>query len=243
MLSQLFQQKIQDTLERRREYFRAYGTMSQLLGASEVDKHLMALKPGEVYDEYVAPNCTFEGRDYHGKYGGKPSEFLGSEIHHYRFTRGQWETTQRVNCNIYLTPYESQGLVHEKIIAPILKDRFPWLSDFKFHIYEMRGDDRNPDEFYITLSESKEGHQSLYVPYKALLSGNADAIIERNRTYMESYIAHHIRKISNPLPEQVLILEKADRVIAAILADPVTVKFLDHVRASAPKPVENGPAM
>ena len=200
------------SLEDRRTFWRAYESLSALFGAEAIDTGLMSLRPTEVVEIYASP---LDGPRYPGcgSYSGecfyKPQRELERGHEYVTFHNGDWEQHKRVPCRRYLVPYQYQGLSHGKVIRPALLSKFPWLEKFELKIYEFRGDGHN--EIYVTTASDHRGHKALYVPYSALFAHDAEAIIERNRSYLEWYT-------------------KSSAAWESMKDDPVVVAFLKEVK-------------
>lgn len=79
---------------------------------------------------------------------------------------------ERKVMDVYRVRNRYAGLSHGKVILELLYGRYPELEAFGFKAYEMSGSDY---EIY-----PKNG---IYTSFTALMSGNVDAIIFRNRKY------------------------------------------------------------
>jgi len=202
------------SLEDRRLFFRNYDKFCGLFGTEVVDPLLMGISASKIVEIYEAP---LDGpnvgahRNYSGNCWQKPNRDLGRGHGHVKFHNGEWEMTKQVPVHKWLVPNQYQHLEHKKIIAPAMHAIFPWLADFKLNIYNMDFRDNHDDEFYVQLSLAHKGHSSLYVPYKAVLTGDVDAIIKRNSEYLKWYT-------------------KSDDVWNSIKDDPVVVAFLAKVK-------------
>ena len=202
------------SLEDRRLFWRNYDDFAALFGAEYIDAGLMTLKPTNIVSIHNAP---LEGpddalnRNFRGDCWYKPNRFLGKTHGYVMFYKGAWQQQCRVACNQYLVPYPHQDLHVRQVITPALVVRAPWLAKFQIDIYPLRFLMSPGGEFYVRLANNHHGHRSLYVPYRALLAGDAEAIIKRNRSYFKRYT-------------------KADNVWESMQDDPVTVSFLEEVR-------------
>lgn len=78
--------------------------------------------------------------------------------------------------DVYRIAYQYQGCSHGKVILELLYDRYPELKEFGFSAYKM---DHISYEIY-----PKNG---IYTNFTALMTGNVDAILHRNRTYCRWY--------------------------------------------------------
>lgn len=206
------------SLEDRRLFWRNYDKIVALFGAEKIDEGLMALKPSDIVEIYAAPlegpTQPFGRNDYSGKCWLQPNRQVSPGREYVTFCNGEWEQHKRVLCNRYLVPHQYQSLRAESIIRPALVAKLPWLEGFKLAIYQMDFLDNFDDEFYVSLESKHGGHTSLYVPYKAALSGDVAAIVKRNESYLKWYC-------------------KTDDVWASMKADPVVVAFLDNVKGEA----------
>jgi len=209
------------SIEQRREFFRAYKDLVAMFGQECVDAGLIQVPVRNLVELLEMPHPADK---YHSTptRGGtpkpcymKPSLYLGSEMRsvtvHHPFDSSFTKYDRRW-CDVYLAPNRYQGLCHNQIITPCLLKRFPWLSEFRINVYEFRGGDAT-EEFYVKLGQRIEGHDSLYVPYTALIAGDADAIAARMRTYLSWYNK-----------------EKGADIAEAVLNTDVAKRFLAHVR-------------
>lgn len=207
------------SLEERREFYTNYKRLAAVFGADLIDEGIMRLSVRSLIDECNIPlqdhnqRPIAEGRCYQ-----KPNRLLGKKQTHHRFTNpGGWEKSVSVPVSCYMVPnYHQRNDEGPKIIAPALRTLHPWLHGFRLNVYKMDFSDRSWDEFYVELGTNywKGGFGSLYVPAKAFLAGDVDAIVRRNQEYMTDYIR-------DPL------------VWARMKNDPVVIAFLDKVKEHA----------
>lgn len=201
------------SLEERRFFFRDYDKWCDLFGQDAVDRHLMNYPIAKLVD--------IDRISQRNGYTPKVSKLLGQQVwsvrYHSMHKGHQWERTEQEMCNAYLVPHHYQGLYHGEMIRAILTERFPWLEGYKTDIYELHFYDRASDCFYVRLSTSHQGHASLYVPYKAFLALDADAIIQRTVGYLRSYMAQRTE-------------EERGAMERGIMTDPVTNAFIEDIR-------------
>ena len=89
--------------------------------------------------------------------------------------------TERKMLHYYLTPYDYQNLEHKKMIEFIINKVYPsLLKKFKVDIYSI--DNGSMDEIYVHV-----GEKTLYVPLKALMNKDIEAIKKRNVEYQNDY--------------------------------------------------------
>lgn len=79
--------------------------------------------------------------------------------------------------DVYRIASQYQGLCHGNVILHLLYERYPELEKFKFSAYSMS---------YGSEYEIYSGN-NIYVPFAALMDGNIDAILFRNREYCKWY--------------------------------------------------------
>lgn len=84
---------------------------------------------------------------------------------------------RREKMDVYRVPSQFQGTRHGKVIQYLLYQRHSELAKFDFSFYEMYG--RKDYEIYPK--------NNIYTPFTALMSGNVDHIIHRNREYCKWY--------------------------------------------------------
>lgn len=192
------------TLEDRREFFREYANLVALFGDALVDRGLLGLKESDIVETLNVPLTGPGGKHYNGLCYHKPHRFLQRTTAGHTFYHAGWERRETVPVNQYLVPAKYQNLALPLIIRPALIAKAAWLTNFNLKIYGL-------DEFYVTLSEPHAGHTSLYVPIKAFLAKDCDAIVARNIDYLKGYT-------------------KGDEVGPAVVADPVSQAFLTCLR-------------
>lgn len=84
---------------------------------------------------------------------------------------------KRALCHIYITSNKYQHLRHGNVIKKLLYGRYPQLEPFDFEFYGVW----NPDYYELY----PKNH--IYVPFKALMEKDTDAIWDRNVSYWKSY--------------------------------------------------------
>lgn len=89
--------------------------------------------------------------------------------------------TENVLCSVFWIKERYQGIVHGKVINSLMLKKHKELKKFSFAFYEYT-DYGAPYEGYVKTSDGV-----LYVPFDALMTGNWDAIQERNVSYFKSY--------------------------------------------------------
>lgn len=82
-------------------------------------------------------------------------------------------------CSVFRVKHHYQGLRHGKVILDLLYGKYPELKQFEFAAYEYHDYERLPYEIY------PKNH--IYTPFEALMSGDIEAIKERNRRYAKAY--------------------------------------------------------
>ncbi len=114
-----------------------------------------------------------------------------SYIHNAEFIRRSWESIpqydshgrelmerKREQRDVFRIASRYQGLCHGEVFLHLLYSRYPELSKYGFSAYSMSGSDRDYEIY------PKNG---IYVPFTALMSGDVDRIMFRNREYCKSY--------------------------------------------------------
>lgn len=165
-------------LEKNIEFFRSYGRFVDLFGKDVVDKYL-----GMIPFEDLTTDVHYEVGTA-PKYKGFVGDFIKKEMWTIKKSHpksSQYYKDYYTMCEKWVIPSQYQGLMHKRIIEPILLEKFNWLNEFEYSIYEL-GFSENP-EFYIGTSCGK----SLYVPYKAFLRKDIEQIKTRNRDYLNWY--------------------------------------------------------
>lgn len=111
----------------------------------------------------------------------KKAEFLRESIEsvpEYTKDGRQLAEPKRERRRVYRIGSPHQGLHHAQVILHLLYDRYPELK-FDFSAYGMTYDEIETYEIYY------KNH--VYVPFVALMTGNVDAILYRNRSYWKQY--------------------------------------------------------
>ncbi len=96
------------------------------------------------------------------------------DAHGRRLAEPKWEMRR-----VYRVTNPYQGLRHGPVILDLLYGRYPALQPFAFSAYSASYDRNDSYEIYAK--------NSIYVPFTALMTGNVDAVIYRNRTYWKWY--------------------------------------------------------
>lgn len=207
------------SLEERREYYKKYPQLCELLGQEAVDEGLMRYGVMSLVEELQLPQTDVNGRPMANASKEPwctPYRYLGRKQAHYRFTRDSgWEKYAPAVVLSFMVPHQYQHNDMAKyIIKPALLKQFPWLASFRLDVYPFNFYTGHDEEFYVRLGHDygpRGGHRSLYVPIRAFLAGDVAAIMERNRSYLKDYC-------------------RTDAVWAAMKLDPTVIRFLDLVR-------------
>lgn len=165
-------------LEKNIEFFRSYGKFVDLFGKDIVDKYL-----GMIPFKDLTTNVRYEVGTA-PKYKGFVGDFLKKEMWTIKKSHpksSQYYKDDYTMCEKWVIPSQYQGLMHKRIIEPILLEKFDWLNEFEYSIYEISFN--GIPEFYVKTSCGK----SLYVPYKAFLGKDIEQIKTRNREYLNWY--------------------------------------------------------
>lgn len=212
---------IELNLEQRREFLKNYDMLVELFGQDLVDEGLLSYSMYQLCDEYQIPLQDAYGRPaanvldkpYHKVYIS-----LGKKHTHYRFVNNQgWEKSVATPVTSWQVPAQYQHTHQARhIVRPALHKLRPWLHAFRLHIYPMEFYQNRDQDFYVKLGANywKGGFDCLYVPIKAFLAGDVDAIIKRNETYFKDYT-------------------KDETVWGRMKLDPTVIRFLDLVKESA----------
>lgn len=116
-------------------------------------------------------------------------------------------------CDVYRVRNHYQGIYHGDVIKSLLYGRYPELKKFCFKFYEYYAYSNTPE--YEIYPDCK-----LYVPFEALMEGNIEKVLERNREYCKSY--NH----GEYTPE---------RLEARLLYDPATKELIEAIKAIGEK--------
>lgn len=107
------------------------------------------------------------------------AEFLRTSVECVpQYDRSGRELMKRAHkkMDVYRIAYQYQGCIHGKVILELLYGRYPELKEFGFSAYKM---DSMSYEIYPK--------NSIYTNFTALMTGNVDAILHRNRVYCQWY--------------------------------------------------------
>lgn len=116
-------------------------------------------------------------QSYYTQYG----EYLRTSMEYVaQYDRDGHELAERKRekVDVYRIKNQYQGLVHGKVIEYLLYERYPKLKKFHFKFYGYN-DSEYDYEIY------PDG--GIYVPFTALMTGDIDMIIHRNRDYCKWY--------------------------------------------------------
>lgn len=212
---------IELNLEQRRQFLKNHDKLVELFGQDLVDEGLLRYSMLQLCDEYQIPLQDADGRPAYNvrkEPYQKPHIFLGKKRTHYRFVNHQgWEKSVATPVTSWQVPAQYQHTHQaQNIVRPALHKLRPWLNAFRLNIYPMEFYQDFDQDFYVKLGAEywKGGFSSLYVPVKAFLAGDVDAIVKRNETYFKDYT-------------------KDETVWGRMKLDPTVIRFLDLVKESA----------
>lgn len=164
-------------LNKKIQYFLCWDKFVKFFGEelsrealSQIDFKDIANEKGYIHENYPQ-SCGYDHiRDGYGYV----------EIAHKRAS--SYHKTERKLLHYYYVPSPYQHLKHEQMIKYILNKLYPsLLKDLKVTVYSI--DNGNGlEEMYI-----KMGKKTLYVPLKAFMEKDIEAIKERNISYQNSY--------------------------------------------------------
>lgn len=193
----LDKQKIQDNIaslrrdenypELIRKFFTPYEMLSGYFTEDEIVQACAEhnIKENDLCKEIKIP-LSESSEYYHshpGQYSYKETDFR--YISRYDRWGRELAEKKRAKCKIFLAKSDYQGHVHGDIIRSLLLSRFPELSAYNVDCYGMSFEKDNY-EVYISKKEA-ENPGSIYTPFDALMTGDVEAIRERNRSYCEMY--------------------------------------------------------
>lgn len=116
-------------------------------------------------------------QSYYAQYG----EYLRTSMEYVaQYDRDGHELAERKKekVDVYRIKNQYQGLVHGEVIKYLLYERYPKLKKFHFKFYGYN-DSEHDYEIY------PDG--GIYVPFTALMTGDIDMIMHRNRDYCKWY--------------------------------------------------------
>lgn len=189
-------------LERYQKFFRAYNDFVDMFGKELTDKYLVTVSFSELVttEHYLQEPMYMNPREFVRKGSFLFKEYKGDYVREVYKSGEEW-----------LIPSQYQGLRHADIIKQIVAEKWTWLNDnFKYDCYEIRGTGNNIDEFYLKTSLTS-GHNSLYVPWKAFVRRDINAILERNKKYLKGYT-------------------HSDKAYEALVETPEVKKFLEYLK-------------
>lgn len=117
------------------------------------------------------------GKGYYEQYG----EYLRTSIENvpqYDIHGRRLEERKRETMDVYRMINRFQGTVHGDVISHLLHKRYPKLKQFNFEYYQLSSYEADY-EIYPS--------NGVYTSFAALMSGDVDWIIHRNRRYCKSY--------------------------------------------------------
>lgn len=212
---------IELNLEQRREFLKNYDKLVEMFGQDLVDEGLMRYNMRQLCDEYQIPLQDVNGRpadNVRDKPYQKPHIFLGKKRAYYRFVNSTgWEKSMPTPVTEWQVPAQYQHTYQvENIVRPALLKLHPWLANFKLAIYALDFYNGYDQDFYVKLGVNywKSGFDCLYVPMKAFLAGDVDAIVARNESYFKDYT-------------------KTSSVWNCMKLDPTVIRFLELTKENA----------
>ena len=103
----------------------------------------------------------------------------------------EWETHEEARIQTWRVTAQYQSLSHGKIIHRLLSNRFKWFTEFTWNIYGFDYQKLENYEIYMKTTKAEGDTDnvgaSLYVPLKALVDGDVEAIKKRHGDYMKWY--------------------------------------------------------
>jgi hypothetical protein len=216
-------------LEQRREFLRNYDKLVDMFGQELVDQGLARYTDGQLTETKDFPLEDSNGRSLNpGKPYG-PHIYVGRTYTHHRFVNSQgWEKSVLVPVERYTVANQYQhNYQAQHIVKPAMLEMYPWLSEFELSIFSIDFCESGVKEFYVKLSETYSGHKSLYVPYKAFMEGDVEAIVKRNEEYLKWYTKSDA--LWNAMRDA-LWNAMRDALWNAMREDPVIDAFLSKVK-------------
>lgn len=179
-------------MERYRHFFKAYDTFVLYFGKELTDKYLPIIPLEELIDtEYVRAGTPTHKAN---------ARLIGKGDWYFPIRRGRGSRSgikEHAPADIYEVSSDYQGLQHSEIVLAIFDEIYPWLQEFEVSVYELRNGE-GIHEFYV----ETESEHSLYVPYKCLVNGDTEGILNRNKDYLGWY--SRFGKKSNPSYEDLI---------------------------------------
>jgi hypothetical protein len=188
-----------------KKFFRGFDDFTPLFGEELTLKYLMEVPFSSLVDVAHFQN-TNEWMDTHG-------EYLGSEAWVFEEWKGEWKRDVRKIGFAYLMPGNYQGLHHAQLVRCVLSELFPWITEFNLDVYSIESSEHA--EIYVNLETHVFGRCSLYVPIRALIARDVEAIKQRNIKYFGEYYGRRAQED-----------ERFATYVDTVLNDPVTQRFL-----------------
>ena len=185
-----------------KKFFKPFDYLKQFWSDDEILNACAAcnITLDQICEEFKRPD--YFGKDPNLEYIRTSTESIKEYDKHGR----EYADPVRRLCHVYRVPYQYQGLTHGKVFLYLLYQKYPQLKKFNFEAYEFF-DDRY--EIY-----PKTCH--IYVPFKALMDKDINAVKDRNLNYAKSYnygdytLEKYIERVKN---------------------DPNTIELLDTIAA------------
>lgn len=156
-------------------FFKGYNTFCELFGKELTEKHMVLIDRNDLVQEYlVRPNSYIPSN----------SKFIKNEVRSMKKLHGAGSrsgATENIEVGVYEVPSRFQCLYESKVVQAIFDEKYPEFNKFELTFYELREPNA---EFYLKTNLKS----SLYVPYKAFINKDINAILKRNEDYLNWYL-------------------------------------------------------
>lgn len=171
------------TTEERRKYFRENDGMAKMFGQDMVDVELDQLKVSDILALKFIPHDIdpITKRVMKASPSNFYHQYLGEEVQDGK------------QGYVYLDSYMYQSTKHSSMIESMMVQKLPFLSRVRFEAYQLTEQNADNYEIYVRFAQPLDVNKhsftwnSLYVPFKALVENDMQAIIDRNTSYIKDY--------------------------------------------------------
>lgn len=170
-----------------KRWYKHFDYLAQFFDETDICKAILPnaftqLDDGSICDLHLTQKINIPTEMNQAYYENSPDyEYIGTEYKSVqntdRFGRAYADYSNK-KCAIYRTYHSFQQTIDGTIVLTLLYQKYPELQEFKFNAYAID---------YKTESYEIYSKNHVYIPFKALMEGDIDAIKTRNQTYAKSY--------------------------------------------------------
>lgn len=171
-----------------KRWYRPFSYLAQFFDETDICNAVLpeafhAYDDGTPHDHHLTEERNVPAKNTPEYYNSNPDyEYIKTEPksvqNHDRYGRAYADYTVQ-KCNIYRTYHTFQHTIDGKVVETLLYQKYPELKEFEFTAYSMKYQNLDDYEIYPKMH--------IYVPFKALMNGDIEAIKDRNRKYAKSY--------------------------------------------------------